>query len=96
MDVVSIDILELVPASEYEVAMRRLGSDDSRQVLCKCSNAHKVLFSLHCDQVACQTGDELEDNETQTDTIKTAEKWVQWPPEDLKGYGMLVMLHTLS
>ena len=81
----SIDILELVPASEYEVAMRRLGSDDSRQVGVHMSLLTMLIFF----QVACQTGDELEDNETQTDAIKTVEKWVQWPPEDLKGYGML-------
>ena len=43
MDVVSVDLLELVPASEYEVAMRRLGSDNSRQVWCVC---HLSLTSL--------------------------------------------------
>ena len=48
-----------------------------------------TLVSLLCPmfQVACQTGDELEDNGTQTDDVKTVEKWVQWPPEDLRGYG---------
>ena len=38
-------------------------------------------------QVACQTGEDNAHIEVQTDTTETREKWVQWPPEDLKGYG---------
>ena len=38
-------------------------------------------------QVASQTGEDNAEAETQTEEVEQTEKWVQWPPEDLKGYG---------
>ena len=42
---------------------------------------------LSCMQVSVQTGEDNEDGEVQTEPIATEEKWVQWPPEDLRGWG---------
>ncbi|XP_065920672.1 cytoplasmic dynein 2 intermediate chain 1-like isoform X2 [Dysidea avara] len=38
-------------------------------------------------QVSCQTGEDSTAREAQTDGITTMDRWVQWPPEDLKGWG---------
>ena len=38
-------------------------------------------------QVSVQTGEDNSEREIQTDEIACSDKWVQWPPEDLKGYG---------
>lgn len=38
-------------------------------------------------QVAIQTGEDNMEVETQTDFISKSDVWVQWPPEDLRGYG---------
>lgn len=38
-------------------------------------------------QVYCQTGEDSVEVDVQTEEIEVAEKWVQWPPEDLRGYG---------
>lgn len=38
-------------------------------------------------QVACQTGEDNAEAEAQTEEVKMVERWVQWPPEDLRGYG---------
>ena len=38
-------------------------------------------------QVSVQTGEDNEDGDAQTESIATEEKWVQWPPEDLRGWG---------
>ena len=38
-------------------------------------------------QVSCQTGFDTSEMAAQTDDIAVTEKWVQWPPEDLRGYG---------
>ena len=34
-----------------------------------------------------QTGEDNSEREVQTDEVSCSNKWVQWPPEDLKGYG---------
>ena len=38
-------------------------------------------------QVSIQSGEDNQDSEVQTETITTEERWVQWPPEDLRGWG---------
>ena len=38
-------------------------------------------------QVAVQSGEDNMEAETQTDVVDTANVWVQWPPEDLRGFG---------
>ena len=43
--------------------------------------------SVGSRQVGCQTGEDTTEEGTQTEEIEVREKWVQWPPEDLKGYG---------
>ena len=68
LDVVTFDLFELRPLSEYELYMRSFGSVGTRQV-------------------SSQTGGEMEEGEVQTEEIETREKWVQWPPEDMRGYG---------
>ena len=68
LDVVTFDLFELQPLSEYEVYMRSFGTAGTRQV-------------------GCQTGEDTQEEETQTEEVEGREKWVQWPPEDLKGYG---------
>ena len=65
LDVITIDLLDLQPLSEYELYMRSFGAEGTRQV-------------------ASQTGEEVE---VQTEEVERRERWVQWPPEDLKGYG---------
>ena len=37
--------------------------------------------------MSCQTGEDSTAREVQTDSITTMDRWVQWPPEDLKGWG---------
>ena len=37
--------------------------------------------------MSCQTGEDSTAREAQTDGITTMDRWVQWPPEDLKGWG---------
>ena len=68
LDVVTFDLFELRPLSEYELYMRSFGSVGTRQV-------------------SSQTGGEMEEGEVQTEEVETREKWVQWPPEDMRGYG---------
>ena len=68
LDVVSVDLFDLQPLSEYEVYMRSYGS-------------------MGTQQVACQTGEDNVESETQTEEVIGREKWTQWPPEDAKGYG---------
>ena len=68
LDVVTFDLFELQPLTEYELYMHSFGSEGTQQV-------------------ACQTGEDTADVEVQTDTVEERERWVQWPPEDLKGYG---------
>ena len=68
LDVVTFDLFELHPLSEYELYMRSFGTAGARQV-------------------ASQTGGETEGEGTQTEEVEVREKWVQWPPEDAKGYG---------
>ena len=46
-----------------------------------------LYCSTHTLQVSCQTGEDSAAREVQTDSIKTMDRWVQWPPEDLKGWG---------
>ncbi len=38
-------------------------------------------------QAAVQTGEDNREAEVQTRSIPSSDMWVQWPPEDLKGYG---------
>ncbi len=68
LDMVSYDMFNLLPLSEYEVYVKKFGSDDARQV-------------------AIQTGEDNMEADTQTDTVPSSSVWVQWPPEDLRGYG---------
>ena len=37
--------------------------------------------------MSVQTGEDNQDGDAQTEPIITEERWVQWPPEDLKGWG---------
>ena len=68
LDLVSYDMFSLSPLSEYEVYVKKFGSDDARQV-------------------AVQTGEDNMEAEAQTETVPMSSVWVQWPPEDLRGYG---------
>lgn len=68
LDVVTFDLFELRPLSEYELYMRSFGLSGTRQV-------------------GTQTGEDTAEVEIQTEVIEGKEKWVQWPPEDLRGYG---------
>lgn len=68
LDIVTYDLFDLPPLSEYEVYIKNFGSNDSRQV-------------------SAQTGDDNAEEEAQTEEVGVADKWVQWPPEDLRGYG---------
>ena len=68
MDIVSIELLDVQPLSEYELYMRSFGTEGTRQV-------------------ACQTGEDTAEAEVQTEVVEGRERWVQWPPDDLKGYG---------
>lgn len=61
-------MFDLSPLSEYQVYVKKFGSDDTRQV-------------------AVQTGEDNLEVDCQTDAIHTSDVWVQWPPEDLRGYG---------
>lgn len=61
-------MLDLSPVSEYEVYVKKFGSDDTRQV-------------------ATQSGEDCLEADAQTDSIPSSDVWVQWPPEDLRGYG---------
>ena len=38
-------------------------------------------------QVSSQTGEDSTGRDTQTDDIVMVNRWVQWPPEDLRGWG---------
>ena len=38
-------------------------------------------------QAGCQTGEDTTETDVQTEDIAMVEKWVQWPPEDIKGFG---------
>ena len=38
-------------------------------------------------QAGSQTGEDTVEEGTQTEEVEGREKWVQWPPEDLKGFG---------
>ena len=38
-------------------------------------------------QVGVQSGEDCMEVEVQTEAILSSEVWVQWPPEDLKGFG---------
>lgn len=68
LDVVTIDLLDLQPLTEYELYMRSFGAEGTRQV-------------------SCQTGEDNTEAEVQTEDVEVTEKWVQCPPEDLRGYG---------
>lgn len=68
LDIVAYDMLDLSPLSEYEVYVKKFGSDDTRQV-------------------AVQSGEDCLEADSQTDRISSSDVWVQWPPEDLRGYG---------
>jgi hypothetical protein len=68
LDVVTFDLFDLRPLSEYEVYMRSFGSSGTRQA-------------------GSQTGEDTVEEGTQTEEVERREKWVQWPPEDLKGFG---------
>lgn len=37
--------------------------------------------------MSTQTGEDNQESDAQTEPITTEERWVQWPPEDLKGWG---------
>lgn len=37
--------------------------------------------------MSTQTGEDNQDSDAQTEPITTEERWIQWPPEDLKGWG---------
>ena len=37
--------------------------------------------------MSTQTGEDNQESDAQTEPIATEERWVQWPPEDLKGWG---------
>ena len=39
-------------------------------------------------QVSSQTGEDSTARDTQTDDIVMVNRWVQWPPEDLRGWGL--------
>ena len=43
-----------------------------------------MVFSL---QVSSQTGEDSTGRDTQTDDVVMVNRWVQWPPEDLRGWG---------
>ena len=68
LDIVIYDMFHLPPVSEYELYVKKFGSDGTRQV-------------------AVQTGEDNLEVDTQTEPISMSTIWVQWPPEDLKGYG---------
>ena len=34
-----------------------------------------------------QTGEDNSERDVQTDEVTCSDRWVQWPPEDLKGFG---------
>ena len=68
LDVVTVELLDLQPLSEYELYMHSFGAEGTRQV-------------------ASQTGEDNAEVEVQTEEVERRERWVQWPPEDLKGYG---------
>ena len=68
LDLVSYDMFNLSPLTEYEVYVKKFGSDDARQV-------------------AVQTGEDNMEADTQTEAVPSSNVWVQWPPEDLRGYG---------
>lgn len=68
LDIVAYDMLDLSPLSEYEVYVKKFGSDDTRQV-------------------AVQSGEDCMEADAQTDSLVSSDVWVQWPPEDLRGYG---------
>ena len=34
-----------------------------------------------------QTGEDNSERDVQTDEVTSSDRWVQWPPEDLKGFG---------
>ncbi|KAL5502881.1 hypothetical protein EMCRGX_G009730 [Ephydatia muelleri] len=38
-------------------------------------------------QVTVQTGEDNMERDAQTDAVLCSEKWVQWPPEDFRGWG---------
>ena len=38
-------------------------------------------------QVSSQTGEDSTGRDTQTDDVVMVNRWVQWPPEDLRGWG---------
>ena len=46
-----------------------------------------ILECLNAPQVSVQTGEDVAAAEAQTDQVGVAERWVQWPPEDLRGFG---------
>lgn len=68
LDEVAFDMFDLEPLSEYEVYVKKFGSDDARQA-------------------AVQTGEDNMEAEAQTEPILSYNVWVQWPPEDFRGYG---------
>lgn len=68
LDLVSYNMFNLSPLTEYEVYVKKFGSDDARQV-------------------AVQTGEDNMEADTQTEAVPSSNVWVQWPPEDLRGYG---------
>ena len=37
--------------------------------------------------MSSQTGEDSTGRDTQTDDVVMVNRWVQWPPEDLKGWG---------
>lgn len=87
LDIVSFDLFDLPPLSEYEVYVKKFGADDTRQVWLDVSQQCMLLFELCVYQVSVQTGEDNMEGSMQTDPIATTDKWVQWPPEDLRGYG---------
>ena len=56
------------------------------------SDPDSIYFGIQyydktCIQISVQTGEDNEYGEAQTEPTVTEEKWVQWPPEDLRGWG---------
>ena len=37
--------------------------------------------------MSVQTGEDNNERDVQTDEVTCSDRWVQWPPEDLKGFG---------
>eukprot|EP00731_Ephydatia_muelleri_P006790 Em0003g1038a len=68
LDIVSFDLFDLQPLTEYELYIKSFGMENTRQV-------------------TVQTGEDNMERDAQTDAVLCSEKWVQWPPEDFRGWG---------